>query len=120
MTMGLSLEEKTQLCYQVAQEKKAFDVVIVDLRPFSYVTDYFLICSGHSTTQVQAIADAIDERLRQEGIYPLGREGYGEAKWVLLDYNDLVIHIFCEETRRFYDLERLWGEAHLIRLEEGL
>jgi ribosome-associated protein len=118
--MGLSLEEKAQICYQAAQAKKAFDMVLVDLRSFSYVTDYFMICSANSTVQVQAIADAIDESLRQEGIYPLGREGYNDAKWVLLDYNDLVIHIFYDETRKFYDLERLWGEAHLIRIEEAL
>lgn len=116
--MALSLEEKTQLCFKAAEAKKAFDLVLLDLRQFSYVTDYFMVCSGSSTVQVQAIADAIDESLRKEGIYPLGREGYNEARWVLLDYNDLVVHIFYDETRRFYDLERLWGEANIIRIEE--
>ena len=116
--MPLSLEEKTQLCFKAAQAKKAFDLVFLDLRSFSYVTDYFMVCSASSTAQVQAIADAINEGLKKEGIYPLGREGYNEARWVLLDYNDLVVHIFHHETRRFYDLERLWGEANIIRIEE--
>ncbi|MBI1987097.1 MAG: ribosome silencing factor [Nitrospinae bacterium] len=109
--MPLTLEEKTRLCYETAQDKKAYDLVILDLRKYSYVTDYFIICSGSSTVQVQAIADAIDEKLGKEGIRPLGREGYSEAHWVLLDYADVVIHIFHEETRKFYDLERLWGDA---------
>ena len=116
--MALNVEEKTQFCCKAAQAKKAFDLVLLDLRRFSFVTDYFMVCSGSSTVQVQAIADAIDEGLRKEGIYPLGREGYNDARWVLLDYNDLVVHIFYDETRRFYDLERLWGEANIIRIED--
>jgi ribosome-associated protein len=116
--MVLNLEEKTQLCCKVAQDKKAFDMVLLDLRQFPYVTDYFMLCSGSSTVQVQAIADAIDESLKKVGIYPMGREGYSEAKWVLLDYNDLVVHVFYDETRRFYDLERLWGEVCIIRIGE--
>lgn len=109
--MPLTLEEKTRLCCEAAENKKAHDLVILDLRKYSYVTDYFIVCSGSSTVQVQAIADAIDERLREEGIRPLGREGYSDARWVLLDYEDVVVHVFHEETRKFYDLERLWGDA---------
>jgi ribosome-associated protein len=116
--MAFSLEEKTQLCCEAAQAKKAFDLVLLDLRQFSYVTDYFMLCSGSSTVQVKAITDAIDGSLKKEGIYPLGKEGYNEARWILLDYNDLVVHIFYDETRRFYDLERLWGEVSIIRIEE--
>lgn len=114
--MSLSLEEKTQLCSQVAQDKKARDLVILDLRKYSYVTDYFMICSGSSTVQVQAIADAIGDRLEREGIRPIGREGYSAARWILLDYSDLVVHIFYDETRRFYDLDRLWGDATTIEV----
>ena len=77
-----------------------------------------MICSGNSTIQVQAIADAIDKGLKQEGIRLIGREGYSEAKWVLLDYSDLVVHVFHDETRRFYDLERLWSDAAVIEASE--
>ena len=80
-------------------------------------TDYFVICSGTSDRQVQAIADAVDGALRAEGVRPLHVEGYNRAQWVLLDYGDLVVHIFQEETRRFYGLERLWGDAPDVTAE---
>ncbi|MBI4639164.1 MAG: ribosome silencing factor [Candidatus Tectomicrobia bacterium] len=113
----MTLEEKTLRCSEAALEKKAHNVVVLDVRTLSSVTDYFFICSGNSGRQVQAIADAIHEILKKEGVISLGTEGYQEAKWVLIDYADLVIHIFYDEIRTYYDLESLWGEAPRVELK---
>lgn len=109
--MPLTLEEKTRLCALAADSRKAEDIVVLDVQPLSSVADYFLICSGASDRQVKAIADAIDEQLAKSGEKPLAIEGYQEAAWILIDCADLVIHVFDDDTRRFYDLERLWGRA---------
>lgn len=94
-----------------AGDKKARDVVILDMIGLSPVTDYFVICSGNSTTQVKAIADNVEDKLAALGIRPLRKEGYRAARWILLDYGACVVHVFTEEDRRFYNLEQLWGEA---------
>ena len=93
------------------QEKKGTNIVILDLRGISTVTDSFMICSANSTTQVQAIADHIEEELTKQGMKALRREGYRDAQWILLDYGSCIAHVFVEIHRRFYDLERLWSEA---------
>ena len=94
-----------------AEDRKAVDLRVLHLEKVSDFTDYFLICSGTSERQVQAIADAVQERMREEQVRPLHVEGYARGQWVLLDYGDIVVHIFQEEPRRFYSLERLWGDA---------
>ncbi|HEX2224003.1 MAG TPA: ribosome silencing factor [Thermoanaerobaculia bacterium] len=94
-----------------AEDRKAIDLKVLQLEAISDFTDYFILCSGTSERQVQAIADSIDERLRAEKVRPLHVEGYNRGQWVLLDYGDFVVHIFQDETRRFYSLERLWGDA---------
>lgn len=94
-----------------AEDRKAIDLRVLHLEKISDFTDYFLICSGTSERQVQAIADAVQERMREERVRPLHVEGYSRGQWVLLDYGDFVVHIFQEEPRRFYSLERLWGDA---------
>ena len=99
-----------------AQGKKAQDVVILDMRKISNITDFFIICSGNSTRQVRATADYIIEQLKQLGKRPWHIEGYRYALWLLLDYGDVVVHIFHAPTRQFYDLERLWGDAPLIKI----
>lgn len=111
---GLSAEEKAALTSRVAADKKAMEVVVLDMRDASSITDYFLICSGGSERQVQAIVDAIDEQLTQLGIQALGVEGYREGRWILMDYGDVIVHVFSQETREFYDLERLWANAPKI------
>jgi ribosome-associated protein len=100
-----------------ADDRKALDLKVLHLEKISDFTDYFLICSGSSERQVQAIADAVQERMREEGIRPLHVEGYNRAQWILLDYGDFVAHIFQEEPRRFYSLERLWGDAPDVTAE---
>jgi ribosome-associated protein len=103
-----------ELVAKAASDKKAGDIVIMDLTGISPVTDYFVVCSANSITQVQAIADNIEEQLREQGIRLLRREGYRDARWVLLDYGNCVAHIFVEEDRQFYKLERLWGDAKQV------
>jgi ribosome-associated protein len=94
-----------------AEDRKAVDLRVLHVEKVSDFTDFFLICSGTSERQVQAIADAVQERMREEQVRPLHVEGYNRGQWVLLDYGDFVVHIFQEEPRRFYSLERLWGDA---------
>lgn len=97
------------------EDKKALDVVVLDLRSSGAFTDFFVVGSGRSTRQVQAIADAIRERLKSTGERPAHVEGYDHAEWVLIDCFDLLVHVFTRETRRLYDLERLWANA--VRIE---
>jgi ribosome-associated protein len=100
-----------------ADDRQAADLKVLHLQKISDFTDYFLICSGTSERQVKAIADAVQERLRSHRVRPLHVEGYNRAQWVLLDYGDLVVHIFQEEPRRYYALERLWGDAPNVTAE---
>ena len=114
--MALSLAEKTQLCALAADSKKAADIVVLDVQQLSSVADYLLICSATSDRQVRAIADAIADELAQHGEKPLATEGYQQGKWVLMDCADLVVHVFDDDTRRFYDLERLWYRAPRVEV----
>lgn len=91
--------------------KKGYDVKIIDLKGLATFADYFVICSADSDTQVKAIADEVDDKLRDEGIKCWHKEGYTALQWVLLDYVDVVVHIFRKEAREFYNLEKLWGDA---------
>jgi ribosome-associated protein len=116
---AMSAQEKAVVSTQAAADKKALDLVLLDMRGVSSITDYFLICSGGSNRQVQAIADAIDEQLGKHGIASLGVEGYREARWILMDYGDVIIHVFSQDRREFYDLERLWANAPKIDLTRG-
>ncbi|OGP87514.1 MAG: ribosome silencing factor [Deltaproteobacteria bacterium RBG_16_48_10] len=110
---------KSLLCVKAAIEKKAFDLVLLEMKRITFFTDYFLICSGKSDRQVQAIAQAIEEELEKEGVRPLGQEGKIEGRWILMDYEDVVVHIFLDPVRAFYDLEGLWIDAPRIELEKG-
>jgi ribosome-associated protein len=99
------------LCINAALEKKAKDLVILNVTEISAFADYLLICSGTSDRQLRAIAAAIQEKLKIAGIMPLGVEGEAAGQWILLDYDDVIIHIFLDKVRTFYDLERLWSET---------
>lgn len=98
-----------------AYEKKARDIIGLDLEGKSPVTDYFLICSGSNKPQIKAICDNIDDKMAELGLNPLRIEGYQEAQWILMDYGVLVIHIFDDENREYFNLERLWGDAPAVR-----
>jgi len=102
----------------VTFNKKAFDVKILDLRNLATFADFFIICSADSDTQVKAIADEVDKSLRDEGIKCWHKEGYMALSWVLLDYVDVVVHIFKKESREFYNIEKLWGDAPTIDVED--
>lgn len=103
--------EILEIAIGAASEKKAQNIVVMNMEKVFPVTDYFLIASGKSTIQVQAVADSIEEKMDQAGIPCLHKEGYREGRWVLLDYGDLVAHIFVDEERQFYNLEQLWASA---------
>lgn len=103
--------ELVAIAAAAASEKKAQNIVIMDMSKVLPVTDYFLIAGGTSTNQVQAIADAIEEKLDEAGLKFLHKEGYREARWVLLDYGVFVAHLFVNEERQFYNLEQLWSTA---------
>jgi ribosome-associated protein len=105
------ISERVRRAVTAADDRKAFDLKVLELARVTDFTDYFLICSGGSDRQVQAIADAVDETLRADKVRPLHAEGYNGGHWILLDYGDFIVHVFDEETRRFYGLERLWADA---------
>jgi ribosome-associated protein len=107
----VNAREIAQQAAEAADSKKAFDILILDLRDLTSVADYFVLCSGGSTTQVGAITDGIGSALAREGVHPGHIEGAAASTWVLMDYGDVVIHIFEEQTRAYYCLERLWGDA---------
>lgn len=98
--------------------KKGYDVKLLDLQKLTTMTDFFLICSADSNTQVKAISDEIERNLRDEGIKCWHREGYKALDWVLLDYVDIVVHVFKKDAREFYNLEKLWGDAVIRQMED--
>ena len=110
--------EKAFLCAQAALDKKAYDLVILEVAALTSVTDYFVICTGRSDIQVQAICRAIEEALAKVGSSPLAIEGYTLGQWVLIDCGDVIIHIFYETVRQLYNLESLWGQAPQRQLPE--
>lgn len=103
---------------RAALDKKAADVVVLDLRATPAFTDFFILCSGQSQRQVKAIADGIEEALRSAKVRPAHVEGYNRAEWVLMDYFTFIVHVFTPQTRSFYSLERLWGDAERIDVSE--
>ncbi len=112
-----SSKEFALVAADAASDRKAADIVAIEVSELLVVTDYFVICSGNTDIQVRAIADQVEDRLREEcGIKPIGREGVGEGKWVLLDFGDLVVHVFQPEERAFYRLENLWSDAPRLEL----
>ncbi len=110
------LPKQIETAIRAVDEKKAENLVVLDLRRAAGFTDYFVICSGQNARQIRAIADAVTEALAAKGVKPAHVEGYDRSEWVLLDYFDFIVHVFAPETRLFYGLERLWGSAERIEL----
>jgi ribosome-associated protein len=110
----LSPEELAVEAARAADDKKATDVRIMDMREALGVTDYFVIASGRNERLVRRIQEAVEERLREHGVKPARREGVRFGRWILLDYLDIVVHVFLEEDREFYDLERLWQDVPFV------
>ena len=99
---------------KIADKKKAFDIKIIDLQGYYYITDFLLLVSGNNSRQLQAIADDIMKLMKRRRARLFSLEGYKTGSWILLDYGSLIVHLFLEETRTFYDLELLWGDAPLL------
>jgi ribosome-associated protein len=113
----LSAESVVRLAAGAALDKKAIDLAVLDLQALSGIADFFLICSARSTPQADTIAEAVRVALRAHGVRPRHTEGSADSGWLLLDYGDVVVHIFLEATRDFYALDRLWGDAPLLSVE---
>jgi len=117
VTTRPSAETAVRLAARAALDKRAHDLAVLDLSTLSSIADYFLICSARSATQADTVAEAVRIALRAHGISPRHAEGSAESGWILLDYGDVVVHVFLDETRQFYALERLWGDAPLLSVE---
>ena len=111
------LPKQIERAIAAAEDKKALDLVVLDLRKAAGFTDFFLIASGGNPRQIRAIADSVVEALAAEGVKPAHVEGHDRSEWILLDYFDFIVHIFGKETRTFYGLERLWGNAEHVALD---
>jgi len=112
--------KKMLAAVEAALEKKAYDLIVVEVEHLSSIADYFLIATGRSDVQVQAIARGVEERMDREDARPISVEGFNHARWVVLDYDDVVVHVFSEPSREFYRLERTWTDAREVPLPEPL
>ncbi len=114
---SLDLMKKIVLC---ADNKKARDIKVLSLSGLTTIADYFVICSGGSSTQVKAISDEVEEKLKEIEILPYGKEGFSMADWILLDYSDVVLHVFTPESREFFNIEKLWADAKEVDISDIL
>ncbi len=114
--MPISPQDLMGVAVQAAEEKKGYDILILDIHDLTIVSDYFMLISGSSTTNVKACAEHIQEKLAEAGVDVIRAEGLQQGQWVLLDYGDVIIHVFLETERAFYNLERLWGDAPVVKL----
>lgn len=110
----LNPEQLAKIAVEVASDKKATDVILLDIRGVSGIADYFVICTGANSRQIRAIASAIDEALSKHGLSAFHHEGAADSGWVLLDYSDVIVHIFGPKERDYYRLERLWSQAKTV------
>lgn len=116
--MNKQSKEMAKLAYQALSEKKAEDIRIIDISEISVIADYFIIASGSNANQLQAMQDSVDEQLYKAGYYAKQIEGNQRSSWILMDYSDIIVHIFSKEDRLFYDLERIWRDGKDIDPEE--
>ena len=116
--MNDPIQQRVRTAVSAAADKKAFDLSVLAVTELTSIADYFVLCSAGSERQTQAIADAVVEKVRaEEGVRPLLVEGTTPGRWILIDFGDFIVHIFTEDTRRFYGLERLWGDAPNVTSE---
>lgn len=113
-------KEMTKIALRALDDKKAMDVKVIDIHEVSVLADYFVIVSGSNQNQVQAMVDNVEEMLTKAGYEPKQIEGTRNSSWILMDYGDLIIHVFDEENRLFYDLERIWRDGKVLEMEEFL
>ncbi len=110
----LDIDQQAKAAVDIASDKKASDILLLDIQNVSYIADYFVICSGSNNRQIQSIADAIDDELGKQNVTLLHREGTADSGWVLLDFGGVIVHIFGPKEREYYQLERLWSEAKTV------
>jgi len=115
-----NIEEITLVCANLALDKKAANLVIIHIAALSSLADYFIICTGTSDKHTAAIAAAVQKGMKERGLLPIGTAGKGSNAWIALDYGDVLIHVFLEPIRSFYDLEGLWGEAPMMWVANGI
>lgn len=111
-------KEMAKIAYEALNDKKGEDIKIIDIAGISVMADYFLIANGNSDSQVRALVDNVEEAMHKAGYSVRQREGYGSGSWVLLDFGDIIVHVFDKENRLFYDLERIWRDGELVDVED--
>ncbi|MCF0141870.1 MAG: ribosome silencing factor [Parasporobacterium sp.] len=110
----MSPKEIAENAYKFLDEKKAVDIKVIDISKVSVIADYFIICGANNARMVKSLADNVEQKLGAMKVAPRSVEGYETAKWILMDYNDVIIHIFNQEERLFYDLERIWSDGKVV------
>jgi len=118
MTDKDNIQEYAVLAVEALEDKKAEDISVIDIREVSVIADYFIIAGGSNKSQIQALSDTVEEKLGRAGLPLKQIEGYNNANWILLDFGDIIIHIFDKENRLFYDLERIWRDGKKISIEQ--
>ena len=116
MTKNISLESHLRTIYKALDDKKAEDIQIIDIHEVSYMADYFVIANGTNVNQVHALCDNVSEEMAKLKMLTKQTEGYTSGNWVLMDYGDIIIHIFDKESRSYYDLERIWKDGKIVEL----
>lgn len=114
----MTAKEMTKVAYEALEDKKGEDIRVIEISEISTIADYFIIASGNNTSQVSALVDSVDEKLGKMGIQPKRVEGARSLSWVLMDYGDIIVHVFMKEDRLFYDLERIWKDGKFVEIEE--
>lgn len=114
----MTQQEKIATIVKALDSKKADDIQVLKIKDLTIISDYFVIANGNSSTQTKAIADEVEYKMKEQGIAPDRTEGYQGANWIILDYNDIIVHVFYKETRNYYNLERLWSDAEKIDVSE--
>ena len=116
----MDIQEKLRKIVKVLDSKKAEDIEVLGIRDLTVLSDYFVIANGTSTTHTRTLADEVEYHLSQEGIKPARTEGHNGSNWIVIDYSDIIVHVFYKETREFYQLERLWADGDHVDVEELL
>ena len=114
----MTLDKHIKLIGELLLEKKSKDIMVLEVEKITSITDFIIICTSNSSTQTKAIVDHIRSRLKELGSIPLNIEGYSNLSWVLMDYGNIIIHVFLPEFRKFYNLERLWGDAKSHKIDD--
>lgn len=114
----MNSNEMAKIAIAALDDKKAKDIKVIDISNVSVMADYFIIASGTNRNQVQAMANSVEEKLHEQGIHPRQVEGYQTANWILMDFNDIIVHVFNEEDRLFYNLEKIWMDGKVIAIED--